>query len=53
MNSFFFPPQILQEFTGFEMFIVPSNLMDQLVDGLKRMIRMEEAQTDAQGHAIA
>jgi len=35
------------------MFIVPSNLMDQLTAGLKKMIRLGEAQTDTQGHAIA
>lgn len=49
----FFSPQTLQEFTVFEMFIVPWNLMDQLADGLKQMIRMGEAQTDTQGHVIA
>lgn len=49
----FFSPQTLQEFTVFEMFIVPWNLMDQLTDGLKQMIRMGEAQTDTQGHVIA
>lgn len=37
---FFFPLQTLQEFTGFEMFIVPSNWMDQLSDGIKKIIRM-------------
>lgn len=38
MSSFLFSPQTLQEFTDFETFIVPSNLMDQLTDGLRKLL---------------
>lgn len=45
--SFFFP-QTLKKFTVFEMFIIPSNTMHQLADGLKNACN-GKAQTDTKG----